>query len=243
MGIFQFKQFSIQHEFAAMKVGTDAMLLGALCDFTNSETVLDIGTGTGVLSLMVAQRFNPELITAIELDEKACLDAHRNFNQELPFKTKFELLQIDINDFQSEKKFDGIISNPPYFKDSTISSNSNRTLARHTNSLQSSDLFRIVKDNLALSGQFWVIFPVEFPAEYQEIAGSVGLHLQQSIQILGKATNAVSTAGNQPIRMIQAYGYVKKEIMYSELTIRTLTGNYSEEYIELTREFHGKKIN
>ena len=137
---FEFKQFTVHQCNAAMKVGTDGALLGSLAE--GGKRILDIGTGTGLLSLMMAQRCPEAEITAIDIDENAIIDAKRNF-AESPFAEQIQLIHTPFNDFVDNnlkanadfKPFDSIICNPPYFDESLESKDESRTRARHTSSL------------------------------------------------------------------------------------------------------------
>lgn len=164
---FRFQQFTIHQDHAAMKVGTDSDLLGALS--LGGKHILDIGTGTGVLSLMMAQRFPEASITAIEIDDNAVIDAQRNF-QESPFADRITLLHTSfqqyLNDFsesldQEVPAFDAIICNPPYFDRSLESPDAGRSLARHSSSLPFSVLATGAYRFLQPHGFFSLCFPPE----------------------------------------------------------------------------------
>ena len=114
---FKFKQFSIQHKNAAMKIGTDGILLGAWANVNNASNVLDVGTGTGIIAIMQAQKNNSLNIDAIEIDASACIDAKHNINR-CPWSENIKLHHLSLADFQSKKLYDCIISNPPFFFDS-----------------------------------------------------------------------------------------------------------------------------
>ena len=151
---FEFKQFTVHQEHAAMKVGTDGALLGSLA--ATGKRILDIGTGTGLLSLMMAQRCPDAQITAIDVDENAIKDAQRNFS-ESPFEDRITLKQAPFQEFakQELEKYDCIICNPPYFDESLESKDESRTRARHTSSLPFRDLiggaYELLEDEFSLS--------------------------------------------------------------------------------------------
>ena len=230
---FHFKQFAIRQTSAAMKVGTDAMLLGSLCDFPKGGRLLDIGTGTGVLALMLAQRFQPEHITAVEFDAAAQEDAAYNFSQQ-PFETTIELVRADIREFQTEIRFDGIISNPPFFENSSLSTISERNRARHTHELSFEELFAAASRLLSDNGIFWLIFPFEHTQRICSIAGKMAFFPHIQITVEGKPGKAV--------RSIVAFSRTKQEIEEQAFTVRNTDGSYSDAYIELTVDFHGTDL-
>lgn len=164
--VFQYKQFTVCQKHAAMKVGTDADLLGTLA--AGGKHILDIGTGTGIISLMMAQRFPAATIEAIDIDDNAIIDATENFANS-PFASRLSLEQISFQDFlkrNPEPIYDCIVCNPPYFDKSTESNDLSRTRARHTSSLPFSVLiegaYRLLKDE----GVFSVCIPPEVLEEF-----------------------------------------------------------------------------
>src|SRR5574344_2567439 len=126
---FRFKQFSVFQERCAMKVGTDGVLLGAWAKVDAANRILDIGTGTGLVALMLAQR-STAMITAVEIDEEAAIQAEENFCQS-PWANRFEVVNSDITSYETDALFDVIVSNPPYFVDSLQCPDGQRSLARH----------------------------------------------------------------------------------------------------------------
>lgn len=164
--VFQYKQFTVCQKHAAMKVGTDADLLGTLA--AGGHHILDIGTGTGIISLMMAQRFPDATIEAIDIDDNAIIDATENFANS-PFASRLSLEKISFQDFlkrNPEPIYDCIVCNPPYFDKSTESNDLSRTRARHTSSLPFSVLiegaYRLLKDE----GVFSVCIPPEVLEEF-----------------------------------------------------------------------------
>lgn len=167
MNIFRYRHFDIAQEHAAMKVGTDADLLGTLGE--GGQRILDIGTGTGVLSLMYAQRYPDAQITAIEIDENAIIDATVNFKAS-PMGTRITLLHTSFQDFlkanNKGEMFDSVICNPPYFEKSTECPDNSRTRARHTSSLPFSVLTTGAYRMLRPDGVFSVCIPPEVLAQF-----------------------------------------------------------------------------
>ena len=158
--MFRFKQFAIRQENAAMKVGTDGALLGAWSDVSKANNILDIGTGTAIIAMMVAQRNSTAAITAIEIDEKALIDA--NFNVEnCPWTNRIKIIQSSLQEFTPTLKFDSIISNPPFFENSLKSNSRSKIKARHTDSLHYSDILNFASIHLSNIGVLHLILPVE----------------------------------------------------------------------------------
>ena len=157
---FEFRQFTIHQDRCAMKVGTDGTLLGAWASTSVADgRILDVGTGTGLIALMMAQRFPESRVTAVEIDAAACEQAAENVMAS-PFASRIRCIQTDIADFTDEAGFDAIVSNPPYFVLSLQCPDNQRTLARHTATLSYESLmksaYRLLKD----SGRFSLIVPV-----------------------------------------------------------------------------------
>lgn len=158
---FHFRQFTVWQDRCAMKVGTDGTLLGAWSLAPVGECrILDIGTGTGLIALMMAQRYPKAQITAIDIDSDAVAQAQDNVIKS-PFSTQIKVLQQDVRNMYDSQGFDTIISNPPYFIDSLSCPDPQRNTARHTNSLSYSDLMKAVYLLLKKNGMFSVIIPEE----------------------------------------------------------------------------------
>ena len=159
---FEFRQFTVHQDRCAMKVGTDGTLLGAWASLGLPEgRILDIGTGTGLIALMMAQRFTQSLVTAIDIDAEAVGQARENVASS-PFAGRIEVIQADVRSYQTDSLFDAIVSNPPYFSHSLECPDGQRTIARHTTSLTYESLmssaFRLLSDE----GRFSVIIPDDF---------------------------------------------------------------------------------
>jgi tRNA1Val (adenine37-N6)-methyltransferase len=229
MSIFKFKHFEVNQSNSAMKIGTDSMVFGSLIDVEGKSNALDIGTGTGVLSLMTAQR-NPSLkITAIEIEADAFDEAKINFENS-SFQPQLTAFHVDFLDFSPDSKFDLIFSNPPYFENASKSSILQKNLARHDDSLPLNVLFEKVALHLTENGLFWVILPNLTFDTYSEFASKIGLHLVKQIEIFGKE--------NQLVRKIGAFSKINKSLDHSRLIIRKNDGNYTDEYKELTIDYH-----
>lgn len=157
---FQFKQFAVQQNSAAMKVGTDAILLGTWACSDNPAAILDIGTGTGVVALMLAQRFSSAQIHAVEISTEAAALAAANFSNS-PWSDRMHVASTAVQSYQPDQPFDLIVSNPPFFSDGLKSPSAPRRFARHDDCLSLRELFDAVRRSLAGAGLFCVILPVE----------------------------------------------------------------------------------
>lgn len=155
---FKFKQFEIQQENVAMPVTTDACILGAYANFENCKTVLDIGAGSGVLGLMLAQRYPFAQITALEIHEPSFLECKKNIENSI-FAKRMEAICADILNFKPQNKYDGIVWNPPFFENQLASALPDKKLARHTQGLNYSVFSEILKTNLADTGKAWLLIP------------------------------------------------------------------------------------
>jgi len=218
-----------------MKIGTDAMVLGAFAEATKNDSLLDIGAGTGVLSLMLNQKEKLKKITVIELDADACIDLEENLNQS-PFETPFTIFQQDFTAWNTTEKFDTIISNPPFYKKTfTAQQTESRWLARNEENLPFEILIKKVAKLLSENGQFWFIIPIQYAEEIILLAKDERLNLKQRINIFGKP--------NQPTRTILAWTKkTENKPIEKSFTIRNEDGKYTDEYIELTREFHATNL-
>jgi tRNA1Val (adenine37-N6)-methyltransferase len=233
MSDFQFQQFSIRQTHAALKVGTDALLIGSIAHFTNPKSILDIGTGTGVLAMMCAQRFPEATIEAVELDEQACIDAVHNFTSS-PFADRLCLIQSDIKHFQSDKQFDGIICNPPYFENSQLSADKSRSRARHTHDLDFDSLIAIISSILSPSGKAWIILPENSNEKWLDLVNQSPFQLSEKWLIYGKPDKLV--------RNIYCLQHEATRTQIHSLTVRQTDGTYTPEYIALTRDFHDRDL-
>lgn len=231
--IFKFKHFSISQSNSALKVGTDAMVLGALVETTNEKSALDIGTGTGVLALMLAQKNSTILVDAIEIDAASCIDAKLNFSN-ANWKERLRLIESDFLVHDFSKQYDLIVSNPPFYVDGLTSPDVRTNQAKHSNELNFETLFNRVNLLLSSEGTFWLIYPFETHAFVESIARENELFPSQLIEIQGKP--------NRPTRMVASFNKIASPIMREIFVIREEEGNYSPSYIEATREFHSKKI-
>ncbi len=228
---FSFKQFTVRHDRCAMKVGTDGVLLGAWADVSAARRVLDIGTGTGLIALMIAQRCADARITAIDIDSDAVGQARENVSAS-PWADRIVVEQHDLNLYGTDGRFDLIVSNPPYFNDSLKCPDAQRSAARHTDGLTFHTLIERAVALLAKDGRFAVIIPTDGMSLFLEIASGHGLHLRRRTLVRTKP-------GAIPKRVLLSFG-LSSEIatVEDELVIELERHVYSEEYIALTREFY-----
>lgn len=182
--IFRFRQFDVRQDHTAMKVGTDSDLLGALA--SGGGRVLDVGTGTGVLALMMAQRFEETQIVAVEIDEGAVMDATFNFKSS-PWADRLTLVHDSFEHFAEihggKQAFDAVVCNPPYFENALECDDPGRKLARHASSLSFGALVEGVSRLLTPDGLFTVILPVEARASFDSECVMRGLWLCRRVEI------------------------------------------------------------
>jgi tRNA1Val (adenine37-N6)-methyltransferase len=230
MSIFRFKEFSIIQNRSSMKVGTDAMILGSLIDVNLKGKCLEIGTGTGVISLMLLQR-SPELfITAIDIDSESTEEAIQNFSNS-PWISRVQTENCDFLNYNPDLKFDIIVTNPPYFENGLLNNSKRKAVSRHENSLPLITLFEKSSRLLSEKGNFWLILPFENALNWKNKSKYFDLFCRLEVTILGKP--------NLPKRTV--FCFTKEEVEYNHknLIIRNDDNLYMEEYKELTLDFHG----
>ena len=228
---FQFKQFRIAQEKSALKVGTDGVLLGAWCEVANTKHILDVGSGTGVIALMLAQRSEAE-IHAIEINGEACKDAQNNF-QKSPWAKRLKLYFDDFNHFcqSTPMKYDLVVSNPPYFEKSLKSADPASALARHGTSLSFLQLITGSKKLLADGGRLAVVLPVGTLDDFRETARLSGFYLYRK-------TLVIPRTGKAPKRVLLEFSVSVVYPTVDELVILQEQDKYSEKYVKLTKEFY-----
>ncbi|MCH2234736.1 MAG: methyltransferase [Crocinitomicaceae bacterium] len=229
---FKFKHFEIQQDVNAHKVGTDSMLLGALAK-GNFSRILDIGTGTGVLALMAAQNHPGATITAIEPDLPSFEEGKSNFEKS-SFSDRIHPVNSTLQYFGSMERFDLIISNPPYFLNSSLSEDPDRNRARHANDLPIYELYECVADLLAEDGEFHVIIPYDLETPHVKRAFDNDLYVKKVVHLM--------SPNGSVKRSILVFSELEVDPEITEFQIRDDQGNYTAEYKELTKEFHGVEL-
>lgn len=230
---FQFKQFVVFHDKCAMKVGTDGVLVGAWAQVDGAARILDIGTGSGLIALMLAQRNLQAFVAAVDIDEAAVEQAQENVARS-PWAGRMEVKELDIREAPEEWKgrFDAIVSNPPYFVESVKCPQAQRNTARHTDALDFEALLAKVAFLLSDKGCFSVILPAHAASDFVALALKEGLSL--SCQ-----TWVHSRAELPPKRVLMAF--VKSSCLQTEirhLAIETTHHVYTPEFKELVKSFY-----
>lgn len=229
---FQFKQFRVEQINAAMRVGTDGVLLGAWIDLENARYVLDIGTGTGVIALMIAQR-SAAIIDAIDIEAGAIADARLNFAHS-PWANRLNLTHISIQEWvkQAGKKYDCIVSNPPFFQNSIQSVSPQKSIARHTTNLNYQELFESVSLLLNTSGAFSIVVPSDTKQQLVEYANQKGLYLT-------KITKVVPKPGKPCKRLLLQFKFQQDHALENELMLETEVKHvYTQQAIDMLKNFY-----
>lgn len=232
-GWFEFKHFTVFHDKCGMKVGTDGVLLGAWA--AGGNKILDIGTGSGLISLMMSQRFPNAKITGIDIDENAIEQAAENVKR-AGAEEHVEIIGKSVQEIADDKKytgtFDAVISNPPYFSNSLKSPDCSRTLSRHNESLPFSDLVRCAKKLMSEDGSFSVILPVEAADVFLSECAIYGLFLTRRF-------NIKTVSRKPPKRCLLELGkHYEKDITEQNVVLNNSDGSRSEWYQELTSDFY-----
>jgi len=226
---FRFRQFTIWQGNCAMKVGTDGTLLGAWAH--GGGSILDIGTGTGLIALMMAQRFSEARVVGIDVDRQAIDQARQNVCQS-PFSMRIELQTADVNDYQPQVAFDAIVSNPPFFDNSLLCPDGLRTIARHTVTLTYASLMSCAYRLLSDSGEFSLIVPAECLSKIESAAVLTGFFRTRLC--------AVKTTPTKPVRryLLAFAKHPASSPSVEEGVIETLPGCRSDWYQKLTKDFY-----
>lgn len=242
---FQFKQFTVHQDRCAMKVTTDSCLFGAWVAETinNSEPVrpaggliinncVDIGTGTGLLSLMLAQKYNG-LIHSIEIDSSAAEQAKENIDAS-PFAEKIQIIHVDAKEFLFEKKYDIMISNPPFYEKELKGHDDQKNIAHHNEGLLLSELLEIIKQNLKAEGTFFLLLPFKRTEEIKKLITDKELSISKMIFVR-------QTTEHDYFRiMISGTHYVANEIetVIDEIAIKDEKGDYTSSFNDLLKDYY-----
>ncbi|NIK91610.1 methyltransferase [Mangrovimonas sp. CR14] len=235
---FQFKQFSINQDQCAMKIGTDGVLLGAWSKIDNHpRNILDIGAGTGVISLMLAQRSDAPAIDALEIDPDAYEQSVENFENS-PWDDRLfcyhaEFTEFVAEMFEEEETYDIIVSNPPFYTEQVSSGNSKRDQARMSSSLPFEDLIEGTSLILSENGIFNVVIPNKEETTFIQLASQFELFPFEIMRVKGTGTSEIK-------RSLLAFSFEQKDPEFSELIIETERHQYTDAYKELVKDFYLK---
>lgn len=231
---FRFKQFTIQQDRAAMKVGTDGVLLGAWVSLENPESILDIGSGTGLIALMLAQRSDAFQIDAIEIEDDAYEQAVTNFENS-DWSDRLFCYHASLQEFAEEmdEQYDLIVSNPPFYTDSFESSDSNRSLARFESALPFEELIESTAKLLSKNGNLALITPYKEEEKVLKIALKNELFPQ-------KITRVKGTANSEIKRSLLLFSFQENTPEIDELIIELSRHQYTDAFKELVKDFYLK---
>lgn len=235
---FQFKEFTVHQDKTAMKVGTDGVLLGAWCDLGEyPDTLLDVGSGTGVIALMLAQRSDAMTVDAVEIDENAYEQTVENFEQsdwgDRLFCYNASFVEFAEEMAEEEEEYDVIVSNPPFYTDAFESNDEARNKARFTSSLSFKELLEGVSKILAENGKFSTIIPYKEEETFIELAKSYQLYPSRIFRVKGTPTTEVK-------RSLLTFSFTENSPQEEELIIETKRHQYTDAYINLTKDFYLK---
>ncbi|MGF1752451.1 methyltransferase [Vibrio makurazakiensis] len=228
---FNFKRFAIEGGQTGMPVSTDGVMLGAWANLDSLRSVLDIGTGTGLLALMIAQRYSHISVQAIDIDKHAIEAAQFNFNQS-PWSERIQLTYGDVLSLNNQELFDSIICNPPYFNNGEQSQKQQRATARHTDTL---DHQLLIDQSFALTsstGTASFILPITEGEQFIALAQKSGWFLSRRLDVQPTPTKPIS-------RVLCELAKQSQDSHYDQLTIRDKSG-YSDQFIALTKDFYLK---
>jgi len=230
--MFHFKQFSVDQTGCAMKINTDGVLLGALAAADAPKSILDIGTGTGVIALMLAQRFATAQIDAVEIDESAAMTADSNFKRS-PFADRLKVYPLGFKEFfegYPGSKYNLIVSNPPFYINSLLSPGAKKNQAKHAGAGFFEKLIQTVSDHLTSNGVCWLVLPTDTAELVKQLADLRGLYMQKIIHIqsfeIDAAHRQIMVWGLQPIQFSE-----ERLVIYDEPKV------YSEEYRAALKSF------
>jgi len=235
---FQFKEFTVHQDKTAMKIGTDAVLLGAWCDLGGfPDTMLDVGSGTGVISLMLAQRSDAMTIDAVEVDESAYEQTVENFEQS-DWGDRLFCYNASFGEFveemaEEEEEYDVIVSNPPFYTDDYETEDVARNKARFTSSLSFEELLQGVSEILSENGRFSTIIPFKEEESFIKLAKKHNLYLSRVCRVKGNPTSEIK-------RSLLEFSFTETTLEEEELVIETKRHQYTDAYTNLTKDFYLK---
>lgn len=224
---FRFQQFSIQQSKDVFRVGTDGVLLGAMCNVKNAKKILEIGTGTGLISLMLAQRNVSAKILAIDINESAVKLASENFRNSI-FNENLKVGLKDFKNFETNENFDLVVCNPPFFEENASAKD---VLARQQVELNFRNLVEKSTEIITKKGILSIILPSEAATDVKSLAEEFNLYLVREINIYG-------IEGGNLKRNILEFSLAQKPLEISDFVIEKSPREYSDQYLELTKDFH-----
>lgn len=235
---FEFKEFTVHQDKTAMKVGTDAVLLGAWCNLGDfPDTMLDVGSGTGVISLMLAQRSDAMTIDAVEVDGDAYQQTVENFEQsdwgDRLFCYNASFVEFAEEMSEEEEEYDIIVSNPPFYTDNYETEDLARNKARFTSSLSFEELLKGVSEILSENGRFSTIIPFKEEVDFIKLAKKHNLYLNRVCRVKGNPMSEIK-------RSLLELSFTESSIQEEELIIETKRHQYTDAYINLTKDFYLK---
>ena len=231
MSVFQFKQFTIYQSLAAMKVGTDSIILGSAIKIKSKyKHILDVGTGTGILSLMLAQKSTNSNITAVEIDSNSYHQAKVNIDKS-KWRNRINLIHTDAKQLEIDHKYDLIICNPPYFSNSKKSMITSKNFARHQVELTFKDLLNLWGKLGNNDSDLVCIAPIIESEKLHKMVKKNGNYLTYYLEVR-------SNPNSNPKRVVMLFSKNKMETKKSKLCIYNNEGGYSEEYKYMTKDFY-----
>lgn len=231
---FRFQQFTVFHDKCAMKVGTDGTILGAWVNVDAARTALDIGTGTGLIALMMAQKNIQLQIYAIDIENSAIEQATINVSQS-PFSERIKLKKTALQDMDQDKRYDLIVSNPPFFTETLKSPDSKRAVARHADSLSAEELISFSAKALSIEGRLSVIYPYKYKGMLLDTASKYQLYPTRT-------TALYPTPQSSPKRILIEFSRHEGETLEESLIIELERHVYSSEFKQLVKDFYLRDI-
>ncbi len=227
---FQFKQFTIHQANTPMKVGTDGVLLGAWTDISKRDKILDVGAGTGLLSLMLAQRNPKAFITAVEIDRDSYIEAKENIEQSI-FKQRIELFHTSFQDYNATDKYDLVICNPPFFKPTYLSGDEKRDVARQRINFEITDFFEFTFNITNEEGEVVVVYPFEQLEYITKTAAAKKFFIKRQCLVKGNHNKTFK-------RVLLQFSKQEEKVELSELCIENERHQYTDEFTELVKGFY-----